>query len=209
MLGAEINMEGIVSVTLNGDGGLNGSESKEIAVMPNMSESQENESLTSEIGEKRKREEEMPVKNNVEKEEEVKGDEKVVEKEENNVGVTAEIDTKVDDNGAEVSEDKKDDKKEDEKENGREETGNKNESDSIEIESKGVTTLSDNHKEELVKKPPAASPNVHSVSFNGSFTRQPILTDRYLSSAISLSVHLSVQLSVYILCLFVCLCLLV
>ena len=68
------------------------------------------------------------------------------------------------------SESRKEEKTEDNNES--RENGNEN--------GNGKTGVEDqnNKEEEIVKKPLAVTPNVHSVTYIGSSSRQPVLTDR-------------------------------
>ena len=123
---------------------------------------------TSQIGEKRKRDG-SAAEDNTEKDEiETKKDEsgKVVE-----VAVEEKeviVDT--------VLTDMSDGKKEEKIENNNKsiENGNGNENEIV----RTVVESQANKEEDLIRKPLAVTPNVHSVAFNGSSTRQPILTDR-------------------------------
>ena len=123
---------------------------------------------TSQIGEKRKRDG-STAEDNTEKDEiETKKDEsgKVVE-----VAVEEKeviVDT--------VLTDMSDGKKEEKIENNNKsiENGNGNENEIV----RTVVESQANKEEDLIRKPLAVTPNVHSVAFNGSSTRQPILTDR-------------------------------
>ena len=122
----------------------------------------------SQIGEKRKRDGSTDEDNTIKDEIETKKEEseKVVE-----VAVE-ETEVIIDTVFADMNDGTKEEKIENSSKSIENGNGNDNEIVRTVVESQA------NKEEDLVKKPLAVTPSVHSVAFNGSSTRQPILTDR-------------------------------
>ena len=121
---------------------------------------------SSQIGDKRKREGSTDESNAEKDEIETKKDETAKDVEVAIKGDEMTVNNDVDDK----SESRKEEKIEDNNES--RENGNENGNGRTGVEGQN------NKEEEIVKKPLAVTPNVHSVTYNGSSSRQPVLTDR-------------------------------